>query len=341
MLAAEDLSLISIWNPTFLTLLLQPLGEGLSRICEDLAGGKISLSLPEEIRSELEKALGVQPRRAREIREIFEEKRDSPELFGSLWPHLALISCWTEASAYGPFLELEKKFPGVRIQPKGLLATEGIVTFPLLNHGAALCLRSHFFEFLPEQGKKTLPAWEIVEGGVYSLVMTTGGGLYRYSLGDQVEVIGFYQKCPLLRFLGKDSKVSDLFGEKLNEAHVAEVLTKKFENLERPSFSLLAPAGEPPDRYLLYLAGERRFSPEEMTRASRLLEEGLKENVHYAYCRTLGQLKEAEIRWVEGGAARAFGIYQEVCLERGQKAGDIKSSFLDKQPVWSSRFLLV
>ncbi|HEY9765984.1 MAG TPA: GH3 auxin-responsive promoter family protein, partial [Chroococcales cyanobacterium] len=191
LLAAEDLSLISIWNPTFLTLLLQPLGEWLPRISEDLARGKISLSLPEEIRGELEKSLGRHPRRARAIREIFEKKGDSPDLFESLWPNLALISCWTEASAYGPFSELKKNFPRVKIQSKGLLATEGIISFPLLHHGAALCLRSHFFEFLPSDGKNPLPAWEIKEGERYFLVMTTGGGLYRYQLGDLVEVTGF------------------------------------------------------------------------------------------------------------------------------------------------------
>src|SRR5207244_10027784 len=65
-----------------------------------------------------------------------------------LWPRLALISCWADAAAAQFLSELRELFPEVEVQPKGLLATEAFVSFPLLDHsGAALALRSHFFEF--------------------------------------------------------------------------------------------------------------------------------------------------------------------------------------------------
>ena len=49
------------------------------------------------------------------------------------------------------------------------------------------------------------------------IVSFTGGGLYRYRLNDCVEILGFVNECPLLRFVGRKDKVVDLFGEKLNE----------------------------------------------------------------------------------------------------------------------------
>src|SRR5205085_4734172 len=117
-----------------------------------------------------------------------------------IWPRLALISCWADAAA-GQFLaELRQLFPEVEIQPKGLLATEGFVSFPLTDKpGAALALRCHFFEF-EELGGRCRLAHELDRGGRYRVVVTTAGGLYRYQLGDEVEVVGFLHQCPLIRF---------------------------------------------------------------------------------------------------------------------------------------------
>ena len=56
------------------------------------------------------------------------------------------------------------------------------------------------------------------------MVVTTGGGLYRYPLRDVVEVVGFVNECPLLRFVGRARRVSDLVGEKLDESHVSRIL---------------------------------------------------------------------------------------------------------------------
>ncbi len=141
-----------------------------------------------------------------------------------LWPRLTLISCWTDAAAARGAVELQSMFPNVEIQSKGLLATEGCVTFPLVGRPApVLAVGSHFFEF-QEEGRENEDAdpfagcrlaHELDRGGRYSVVLTTGGGLYRYRLNDSVEVVGFEHECPLLRFLGKTDRVSDLVGEKL------------------------------------------------------------------------------------------------------------------------------
>ena len=102
-------------------------------------------------------------------------------------------------------------FPQVEIQPKGLLATEAIVSIPLLDSPApALAVRSHFFEFAAVDfvgggivdSRRPRLAHELECGGRYQILVTTAGGLYRYCLGDEVEVVGSSDQCPLLRFLG-------------------------------------------------------------------------------------------------------------------------------------------
>src|SRR5262249_54105242 len=142
-----------------------------------------------------------------------------------IWPQLALLSCWTDAAA-GQFVpSLKELFPAVEIQPKGLLATEAFVSFPLVGaEGADLGIRSHFFEFEETTGNRIKLTHELERGGCYRVLVTTAGGLYRYQLRDEIEVVGFHHQCPLLRFLGKSDQISDLVGEKLAEPHVRTVL---------------------------------------------------------------------------------------------------------------------
>src|SRR4029079_6464270 len=136
---------------------------------------------------------------------------------------------------------------------KGLLATEGFVTIPFAGRWP-LAIRSHFFEFLAEDGGARF-AWERNEGEVYSVVLTAGGGLYHYCLQDRVRVEGFVEKTPSLRFLGKEGHVSDLRGEKLHESFVAGVLARIFERAGiAPRFAMLAPDE---NGYALYLESER------------------------------------------------------------------------------------
>jgi hypothetical protein len=216
---------------------------------------------------------------------------------------------------------LARRFPGVEIQPKGLIATEGFVTIPF--RGAwPLAIRSHFFEFLPEDGGSSRFAWELEEGKAYSVVLTTGGGLYRYGLQDRVRVEGFLDRTPSLRFLGKEGHVSDLRGEKLHESFVAEVLARVLSGLA-PRFAMLAPEGE--TGYVLYLEGDAPHGLAER------LDAELSANPHYRLCRSLGQLGAVRVRTVSPGA---YARYLRRCRERGQRWGDVKPLALSPLSGW-------
>ena len=253
-----------------------------------------------------------------------------------LWPNLRLLSCWNDAHAALHAPEAARLFPQARVQGKGLISTECFVSLPLIGKtGAVLALRSHFLEFVPHGSEgETLLAHELEEGGRYSVVVTTGGGLYRYQMGDAVEVTGRFEECPLIRFLGKEDLVSDRFGEKLNERHVREALRgalarhapdARFAMLafeqESGSYALFIEAGNSRDTALLSLADH--------------IEGKLRENHHYRYCRDLGQLGYLRVFRVRHGAAET---YQAVCRSGGQRAGDVKPAALHKMGYWSRRF---
>jgi hypothetical protein len=325
LLAAANLTLISVWNPTFLTALLAPLRDWHERLCADL------------VRHD--------SRRAAELAELFQAGRPLAETLRHIWPRLALLSCWTDAAAARCVGELRELFPTVEVQPKGLLATEGCVSFPLLDRPApALAVRSHFFEFVESDRAATSGlrldarlAHELDRGGRYRVVITTGGGLYRYCLNDEVEVVGFENECPLLRFLGKADRVSDLVGEKLSEPHVRSVLDRGFATHSlAPAFALLVPVAGRPARYRLYVQGRPTDFDEALLAAA--LESGLRENPHYAYAIGLGQLAPAEVHLLDPIGEPASQVYLRCQIRRGIRPGNIKPAVLDAWPGWPEEF---
>ena len=142
LLQADDLTSISIWNPSFLLSLLMPLEAWHERLCFDLRQGT-----PQPPAGPLPGAIwreGTPPRpwdgrRRQSWNTVFRSSGTLAEQLRRIWPRLALISCWADAGAAPLARELGELFPGVEIQPKGLLATEAAVSFPLLGYpGAAL-----------------------------------------------------------------------------------------------------------------------------------------------------------------------------------------------------------
>src|SRR5207245_667007 len=97
------------------------------------------------------------PARARRLASILSDSAPLGDRLRQVWPRLTLISCWADAAAARFLPELREIFPAVEIQPKGLLATEGFVSFPMADHpAAALAVRCHFFEF--EEADRPSPA---------------------------------------------------------------------------------------------------------------------------------------------------------------------------------------
>jgi hypothetical protein len=337
LLRARDLVLISIWNPTFLTALLQPLPSWQDRLCFDLRHGTFSPPADVPTRRIAGTTGNRFSRRATELAAIFRTPSSLADKLRLIWPRLALISCWADAAAAHAVPPLQALFPGVEFQPKGLLATEGCVSIPLLDRAApVLALRSHFFEFLEGAQERCRLAHELDRGGRYRVVLTTAGGLYRYQLQDEVEVIGREHDCPLLRFLGKADRVSDLVGEKLAEPHVRDVLERLFAAQKlTPSFALLAPVAANPARYQLFLEG---VAATECAQLEASLQAGLEENPHYRYAVGLGQLAPVEIQVLASGSCSAASIYEARNLARGQRLGAIKATVLDSWCGWADEF---
>jgi len=181
-------------------------------------------------------------------------------------------------------------------------------------------------------------------GRKYSVIVTTGGGLYRYRLNDLIEVVDFYHQCPLIRFIGRQSKVVDLCGEKLNEEFVrtvvTDILTKRQLN---PAFWMMAPewASENGTRpyYTLFIQFDAGCGTDEAQLQSvvREIDETMQVSYHYEYSRRLGQLDRCRL-FVIAPQSDVFHTYLAVCTDLGQRLGDIKPAALHAYQQWSNHF---
>lgn len=224
--AARDLRLLSLWHPSYLDALFDPV---------ELA------ELPER------------------------------------WPHLALISCWADGVCREDAERLHGLFPGARLHPKGLWLTEGVVTVPWRGQ-CPLALLNGYHEFEDEAGAP-VPMEALKKGRAYRILLSNHAGLYRYRLGDLVEVSGHLGATPCFRWIGRADAVSDLRGEKLSEAQIERALAAA--GIGGNARLVPDPNPSPPAYRLL----TRDPSPD-----LAALESALCENPHYRWARELGQL---------------------------------------------------
>lgn len=340
LLQEKSLACVSIWNPTFAILFLSPLKGWLDQLIEDVRTGSMSIDLgvAPEVDVTIRRALKKDPKRAEELECV----RNDTNLYESIWPNLQLISCWAHGNSEEAVKQLRSYFPKVAVQPKGLIATEAFVSFPLHGEASAISITSHFFEFEEVESKTVWLVHELAVGKRYGVIVTTSGGLYRYRLNDVIEVLGHESECPLVRFVGKQDKVVDLRGEKLNEGFIMELVTK-IVSRSRLNFQfwMVAPErnGDVNLSYSVFVQATSQSitSEDDIQSIRREIEKGLRENYHYDYCRRLGQLGELRIFVVEQ-STNAHETYLSVCAEQGQRLGDIKPSALHSFQHWSEKF---
>jgi GH3 auxin-responsive promoter len=319
---AGRLRLLSVWHPSFLNQLLDALPEHLDRIIDDIAHGTMTPpgELPASVRSSLARAVAPDPKRAAYLRTAASRSARA------VWPRLALVSCWGDGPAR-PYAErLARALPGVSIQRKGLIATEAIVSIPF-GDGHPVAVASHFFEFVDRDGRARL-THELEAGADYSVLVTTGGGLYRYRLGDCVRVTGFVDATPSVEFIGREDQVSDRFGEKLSDGFVMGVLADLFARGPAPRFAMLAPEATARGIAYTLMVEPDGLLPVALESA---LERALRRNPHYAWCVDLGQLAPSRVVRV---GPHADQMYLSACEARGQRLGDVKPAALRNDSGW-------
>jgi GH3 auxin-responsive promoter len=328
-----DLRALRATNPTTLLLFARVLAESTEALVADLAA-------PERARLEPAVRALARPRPdlARKLALL-----DRPLRPRDLWPRLELLVTWRGGTCglYERFLH--EQFGPVRIRAPIFAASEGVVAIPLADEmaGGVPALASSFFEFRPlEDSARTLLVDELEPGARYELVLTSPAGMYRYLIGDIVEVEGRYQACPTIRFVARKGRTSSLTGEKLTELQVEDAVARASARVGcAPMFWLLSPAIAARPSYVLCVDwGALAAAPEVGALLARSVDEELARlNVEYRAKRDSDRLGPvALLETVPGEFERlqAGGL-------SGGRAANYKLPHLASEPVHETMRALV
>jgi hypothetical protein len=333
LLADEKLGLVSVWSPTFWLDLTTTAFARSSEVLD--AFETIGVAISVERLTFLRKHLGTG-----------DFNGDFNGDFSLIWPDLKVISCWADASAQTYIPVLQARFPLSVIQGKGLLATEGAMSFPLSNDQRSyvhvLAINSGFFEFMPlDKAGLTKLAHELAFGEQYRIILTNSSGLYRYDMGDEIEVTGFVGSAPCFKFLGRGTAVVDLCGEKLSESFVAQAIVESLQELgnkydefrrggHRVRCAVLLPVADIVLARGYQLVVDTELSAEHGDFLAEKVDAALQANPQYEYARKIGQLQPLQIEFV----ATLQQQWLARALARGQQLGDVKPPVLTQDSSW-------
>ena len=308
--------------------------EHSEELVNDIERGGIRASEPlsPALRARLSRKLPPDPKRARELREIFAHPERGPVL-SRVWPMMSLII----TAGGGEFAlharQIHELFdPDVAICQSGYVASECTmgVALTLEEPVYSLLPGSAYYEFLPVvdgvvQTDRVLTAQEVVPGEYYEVVITTNAGLYRYRMRDIVCIDGFEGTMPLLRFSHRSQYITDFLSMHLSSEQLGRSVMEAAEplNVHIADFCLrVIKEGRLP-YFELFVEPEQPLTPEQREAFAEAFEKRLNANSwDYEELRRDGDIGPTRLRVLQPGA---FRRYREKCVAEGASASQIKT----------------
>lgn len=345
----KDVSHIHTANFSTVLRLVRVADEHGGDLIRDVHDGTLAAAFDVEtaVRSQLR--FRPNPQRAHELERMV-GRADGRLLPRDYWPGLRVIGCWCGGTQRF-FLNHKSKYfrPETLVRDLGLLSTEARASIPLNDEDDAgpLEITSHFFEFIPESEihspqPTVLTVGDLELGQRYFMLLTTSSGLFRYNINDLIEVAGYADQTPTIRFLNKGSHISSLVGEKLSESQVVSAMHTAANRIGVPVHCFTAcPVVEsevPHYRMIVELDGVRPIAADVL----QVLAEGLdgelsRLNVEYAHKRVTRRLAGPRVLRVRTGT---FDREREEIV-RAKNGSDFqyKHKYLQTDPNYHERFL--
>ncbi|KIJ08437.1 hypothetical protein PAXINDRAFT_88847, partial [Paxillus involutus ATCC 200175] len=278
-----------------------------------------------QFRCHLEANFTPDPDRASELRAIGRPSAQSGWC-GQVWPRLRKIAAIASGS-FATSVPQARWFlgPDAVIHSQGYGASEGWLGFPYdpLNLNQFKVTREEVIEFLDvtkDESTALTQAWEVVVGKRYEIIMTTGNGLWRYRLGDVVEVCGF-DPCdgtPIVGFVERRGGAMRFYQFMTTEKEITDTVTSVAPSTigRIIAFTVVLDARKPPATYgfLVELAGDLGPSllvgallwPKPELASQKILDVLIESNPNIQVSMNSGKLRKPTIRIVEPGTFREF-----------------------------------
>lgn len=306
----------------------------------DMETGQVSGGLSPRWRAFGSKALPPNPLRAKELRSLSREALGKG-MISNIWPEVRYVLAVGGKSSPDLTRRLREAAGEIPIYHFAYAASEGIF-------GVAegmdrpdryiLTPETGFFEFLPQEGE-TRPRflWELETGRRYELIFTNHSGLYRYRMGDVIEVVDWCGQSPIVRFCYRKNQLLNVVGEKSNREQLDDAMQRFAMETggEVTGYCVREDTSGSPPRYIVYLECGAADSPG----TEALLDECLcRANYSYRGCRQMNEIGRVRIiRLREGSmdryekhladSGRQMGQYKRVCILDTEE----KRQFFDAQ----------
>ncbi|XP_062151065.1 indole-3-acetic acid-amido synthetase GH3.10 [Alnus glutinosa] len=254
--------------------------ENWEEICNDLREGNLSprINLP-KMRKAVLKIISPDPCLASKIEGFCEElqNRNWASLIPKLWPNAKYV-CSILTGSMQPYLKKLRHYAGeLPLVSADYGSTESWIgvnvdpSLPPEKVTFAVIPSFSYFEFIPlcrqKQGRfspiddlaedEPIPLSQVKVGQEYEIVLTTFTGLYRYRLGDVVEVAGFHKGTPKLNFICRRKLILTVNIDKNTEKDLQLVVERGSQLLseagtELVDFTSHANVANQPGNYVIY-----------------------------------------------------------------------------------------
>jgi GH3 auxin-responsive promoter len=347
-LLETDVSVLMALNPSTIVRLFEVLDCYGDLLMEDVRTGGLSTAM--NVGSRVRQYVGARypgnATRAEELRRIL-DNRQAGFPAARLWPNLQLAICW-RSRMVRPYVDLLERFvAGLPQRDYITMASEGIIAIPFENgvSGGALAINIHFYEFIPEElaeldDPPTLLAHEVEIGGKYVVVLSTSAGLYRYNIGDVVQVRDFFGTTPVVEFLYRTGHTCSMTGEKLTEEQVAGAVSDAASRLglHMRAFTM-CPVATPFPHYALLAELEIDSERDLLNRFLVEVDVDLgRRNVEYQSKRTSRRLGAPELWVLQTGS---YAALRQRRIEAGVSDVQVKVACLVRDPNWCRQFEIV
>lgn len=311
-------------------------------ICADIKEGSLSsrITLP-RMRKAVLALIRPNPSLASRIEEVCTELESNMGWLGlipKLWPNAKYVSSIMTGSMLPYLTKLRHYAGGLPLVSADYGSTEswiGVNVDPQLppeDVSFAVIPTFSYFEFIPlyrqqthqqdlcSEGdfveEKPVPLSQVKLGQEYELVLTTFTGLYRYRLGDVVEVTGFHNGTPKLSFIYRRKLILTINIDKNTEKDLQRVVDKASQLLSRTThaevvdFTSHADVKARPGRYIIYWEIRGEAEDKALEDCCREMDAGFVDH-GYVVSRRMKSIGPLELRVVERGT---FGKVAERCV---------------------------
>lgn len=332
----HNVTLVVTANPSTMVELQHQVDKWFDEFCNDIEHGTMSdkVTIPQEIRDEIQCYFKPNPERANELREL--KKKYGQVLPKHYWPDLQLLTTWKCGNTKIYLNKLEGCFPDDMFYQEfayfssecraGLVLDDSIETV-LFPH-------MHYYEFkkadqFNDPNARFYQLHELVPGELYCPFVTTFSGLYRYNMNDVLQASEpLFGTTPRVHMMQKVNGIVTITGEKLYEGQFIDAVNKAQDASGKHLNYFTGYANLEESRYDWFFEFEDEATTQEEAEAfGQMVDDNLKKaNIEYEAKRKSFRLHDAKIYRL---VPHAFDKWKIGIISRtGQDASRFKPNVL-------------